>query len=256
VNHGSLVKLHSLGTRGNIEARTAEHGKHSVLAVGYRGRQVMIDCGRDWLNEAPEWDADAIVITHAHPDHVDGLKRGVPYPVYATADTWKTIGNFPVRESLTLRQRRKHRIAGMTFEAFAVEHSVRAPAVGYRITAGNTVIFYCPDLVSIHDRRAALRGITAYIGDGATISRSFVRRRGNRLIGHAPIDLQLGWCKQSCVPRAIITHCGTQIVTAAKRALREQIDALRGKYGLRVEVAQDGMELTLRTPRRIGTTRP
>lgn len=188
MNHGSLVKLHFLGTRGNIEARTAEHGKHSVLAVGYRGRQVVIDCGRDWLNEAPEWDADAIVITHAHPDYVDGLKRGVPCPVYATADTWKTIGSFPVRERLTLRQRRKHRIAGMTFEAFAVEHSVRAPAVGYRITAGNTVIFYCPDLVSIHDRRAALRGITAYIGDGATISRSFVRRRGNRLIGHAPID--------------------------------------------------------------------
>jgi hypothetical protein len=134
----------------------------------------------------------------------------------------------------------------MTFIAFPVEHSLRAPAVGYRITAGKITIFYCPDLVYIHDRQAALKGITAYIGDGATISRSFIRRRGDRLIGHAPIEVQLGWCKKAGVPQAIITHCGTQIVTAPKPALREQIDVWSRKYGLGVEVAQDGMELTFR----------
>jgi hypothetical protein len=134
----------------------------------------------------------------------------------------------------------------MTFVAFPLEHSLRAPAVGYRITAGKTTIFYCPDLVNIQDRPAALAGVAAYIGDGATIARSFVRRRGKRLIGHAPLDVQLGWCKQAGVPRGIITHCGTQIVTSPKPALQQQIDALSRKYGLRVEVACDGMELDLR----------
>jgi phosphoribosyl 1,2-cyclic phosphodiesterase len=250
------VKLQFLGTRGNIEAHTTEHCKHTVLSVGYRGRRVIIDCGGDWLNDSLAWKADAIVITHAHPDHVEGLKRGAPCPVYATRESWGLIGGFSIRERFTIRPRRKYLIAGMTFVAFPVEHSLRAPAVGYRITAGKTTIFYCPDLVYIHDRQAALKGIAAYIGDGATISRSFVRSRGNRLIGHAPIDVQLGWCRKSGVPRAIITHCGTQIVTASKPALREQIGVWSRKYGVRVEVGYDGMELALRRrPRAVGPAR-
>jgi hypothetical protein len=51
------------------------------------------------------------------------------------------------------------------------------------------------------------------------------------------------------VPRAIITHCGTQIVTARKPALRKQIDVWSRKYGLRVDVAEDGMTLALRRRR-------
>ena len=242
----SIVKLHFLGTRGNIDVRTAEHFKHTALAVSYRGRRVILDCGGDWLDEARGWNAAAIVITHAHPDHVDGLKRGAPCPVYTTRESWKRIRGFPIRERLTVRPRRKYRIAGMTFIPFDVEHSLRAPAVGYRITAGNTTVFYCPDLVSIRDRQAALRGIVAYIGDGATISGSLVRRRGRRSIGHARIDVQLGWCKKSGVPRAIITHCGTEIVTAPKAVLQDQLNVMSRTFGLRLEVAHDGMELTLR----------
>jgi hypothetical protein len=100
---------------------------------------------------------------------------------------------------------------------------LRAPAVGYRITAGKPAVFYSPDLVFIHDRRKALDGIAAYIGDGASISRRLVGRRGRRLIGHAPIETQFAWCQASGVPRALITHCGTQIVTADARFLDEQL---------------------------------
>jgi hypothetical protein len=48
----SAVNLHFLGTRGNIQARTAKHSNHSVLAIAYRGRRVVIDCGAD-LRVAP-----------------------------------------------------------------------------------------------------------------------------------------------------------------------------------------------------------
>ena len=145
-----------------------------------------------------------------------------------------------------MRLRAPLQIAGIAFEAFAVEHSLRAPAVGYRITAGDLAIFYCPDVVYIRHREEALRGIAAYIGDGATISRPLVRRRGRRLIGHALVGTQLAWCQTAGVSRAIITHCGTQIVTADRAIVKQQFAELSSKYKLRVEVANDGMELVLR----------
>jgi hypothetical protein len=70
------------------------------------------------------------------------------------------------------------RIAGIGFEAFDLEPPLRAPAVGYRITAGEASYFYAPDVVAIHDEHEALAGIAAYVGDGAAVTRrAIVRRR-------------------------------------------------------------------------------
>ena len=85
------MKLTFLGTRGYIEARTGRHRMHTALLVSYYGRQVMIDCGEDWLEQKDEVPARAILLTHAHPDHAGGLKEGAPAPVYGTEETWERI---------------------------------------------------------------------------------------------------------------------------------------------------------------------
>ncbi len=56
----------------------------------------------------------------------------------------------------------------------------------------------------------ALRGVDLYIGDGATIKRTMVRKRGQMSIGHASIVAQLGWCKSTIIRQAIFTHCGSK----------------------------------------------
>lgn len=50
---------------------------------------------------------------------------------------------------------------GIFFEAFTVEHSIRAP---------------------VHEREDALRECDLYVGDGATLDRSFVRKREERRV--------------------------------------------------------------------------
>ena len=241
----SVVTLTFLGTRGEIEARTRRHRMHTSLLVSYRSANVMIDCGLDWLRKLNRVAPSAIVLTHAHPDHAWGLKRGAPCPVYAPQKTWQELQLYPIKDRHLIEERTRTKICGITFEAFPVEHSILSPAVGYRVSAGRACIFYAPDLVFIHERAAALKDVQIYIGDGATVTRSFIRRRGKALIGHSPVRTQLTWCQKEGVHRAIITHCGSEIVTGDERKIFAKLRDIAVERGVDVRIAYDGMKVTL-----------
>ncbi len=239
------IELIFLGTRGEIKARSRRHRRHSALLVKRGHARIMIDCGTDWLKAFATVEPTAIVLTHAHDDHAAGLASGASCPVYATEETWTRIARFPVEDHRVVAPRVPFRIGGVSFEAFCVEHSVRAPAVGYRISAGGPSFFYVPDLAAIRQPRAALGGVSLYIGDGATVTRSMVRRRDHALIGHAPIAAQLGWCKEEGVREAIFTHCGSGIVKSDARKIAARIADLGKAHGVEARIAYDGLTLTL-----------
>jgi phosphoribosyl 1,2-cyclic phosphodiesterase len=236
------VNLTFLGKRGEIDAR---HRMHTSLLVWYRRARVMIDCGLDWLGKLKRIDLSAIVLTHAHPDHAWGLRNGAPCPVYAPQVTWQELQHYPIKDRHVIKERVPTKICGITFEASPVEHSILSPAVGYRVSAGRACIFYAPDLIFIHERSAALEGVQIYIGDGATVTRSFIRKRGRALIGHSPVRTQLTWCEKEGVPRAIITHCGSEMVTGDEREILELISAMGNERGVDTRLAYDGMKLML-----------
>ncbi|HLU25345.1 MAG TPA: MBL fold metallo-hydrolase [Longimicrobiales bacterium] len=244
------MRLRFLGTRGNIDARSWLHRLHASLGVAYRGRWVMIDCGADWRDRLAALRPRAIVITHAHPDHAAGLSAGAPCPVYATEETWAALRRWPIEHRVVIRPREPIRIRGLTFEAFPVVHSIRAPAVGYRITGGLAAIFYVPDLVSIPDVRAALGGVRLYVGDGASLVRPVIRWRDGVPFGHSPIRTQLRWCAEAGVPRAIFSHCGTGIVTAEPSEVEDRVRSMGRELGVEASVAYDGLELGVRGARR------
>jgi phosphoribosyl 1,2-cyclic phosphodiesterase len=219
---------------------------HSVLLAASRRRgPVMIDCGADWAGQATQVNPRAIVITHAHIDHAGGLKAGVACPVYATAETWDRIRTGASPTEILVGPRRPFFVCGMQFEAYPVEHSLIAPAVGYRITAGRRSVFYAPDLVSICDRAGALGGLDLYIGDGASITRPILRRRDGAAIGHASIRTQLEWCGQEGVRRAIFSHCGSEIVEGDASEVAEKVRKLGKEAGVIASIAHDGLTLRL-----------
>jgi phosphoribosyl 1,2-cyclic phosphodiesterase len=206
----------------------------------------MIDCGADWLKALKSVSPTAIVITHAHSDHAFGLAHGAPCPVYATEETWALLARYPVSDRRIVHPREPFQIGAISFEAFPVDHSLRAPAVGYRVSAADAAFFYVPDLVSIRDRGEALQGVALYVGDGATIKRSMVRRRNHALIGHTPITAQLGWCEREAVDQAIFTHCGSEIVRSDARAIAARVRTLGEEHGVDARVAYDGLTLSLK----------
>ena len=244
-DRASLPLLTFLGTRGGIEKRSARHRRHSALLLEHRKFRLMFDCGGDWLGRIKEIDPSAIVLTHAHPDHARGLAAGAPCPVYATAQTWALISHYPISDRHVIRIGKPFALARAQLEAIAVEHSVRAPAIGYRVAVGGTRFFYVPDLVSIRGRRKALRNVALYIGDGARVERPLLRRRGRRRIGHAAICTQLDWCRHAAIRHAIFTHCGSEIVGTNARIMAARLGQLGRERGVIADIAYDGMTLTL-----------
>lgn len=240
------MKLTFLGTRGYIEAANERHRRHSALLVSYYDTEVMIDCGADWKGELQEIGPDAIVLTHAHPDHAFGLEEGAGCPVYATAETWSLIEDYPIDERHTGKPREPFEIGGVRFEAFPVMHSLRAPAVGYRIEAGRKAVFYAPDVIDVHDRDAALNEVELFIGDGATLTKSMVRRHDDQLFGHTTVRAQIGWCQQAGIPRALFTHCGSEIVEGDERSLGPKVQEMGRERGVDAAIAHDGMSVVLR----------
>lgn len=238
------MRLTFLGTRGYIHESSPEHARHTSTLLAHNRKRVLIDHGEDWKGRLPEIRPDAIVLTHAHPDHAFGLAGSEATPIYARRVTFDYLRkHFPAAHAIEPRM--QFDVCGITFEAFPVEHSIRCPAVGYRISAGGAVIFYASDVLYIHDRHDAMSGAQVYVGDGATITRPMVRRKGEQLFGHAQVGTQLSWCRDEGVPRAIFTHCGAEIVAGARDVIHAKLAALAQTRGVQAEIAVDGMDVRL-----------
>jgi hypothetical protein len=135
-------------------------------------------------------------------------------------------GGVAARGTIRRPPRQQFALAGLVVEAWPVEHSLLAPAVGYRITAGASHIFYVPDVARLPTALAALQDVDLYVGDGATLHRPLIRRRGSVRIGHATVATQLGWCEAAGVTNAVFTHCGSGIVRSQPRESAVALSAM------------------------------
>jgi phosphoribosyl 1,2-cyclic phosphodiesterase len=218
---------------------------HSSLLFTAGNHRVMIDCGKDWLLRVRKIDPEAILLTHAHADHAAGLRAGSPCPVIASAETWQVLRNYPLHDCRTIPAHTRLRIGGLQFQAFPVEHSLRAPAVGFRVSFDTHCVFYVPDVAAICCPSQALAGVDVYIGDGASIVRPLIRKRGGVRIGHASIAAQLRWCQEHGVRRAVFTPCGSQIVAGDERTASDRVRALGESLGVEAMLAHDGLRIVM-----------
>jgi phosphoribosyl 1,2-cyclic phosphodiesterase len=234
------LRLTFLGKLGEFEARSRRHRRHSALLVEHKSARIMIDCGADWLGRLHAVAPTAVVLTHAHLDHAGGLAERAPCPVYATDKTHRLLKGLPIRDRRQIPMMQAVTIAGIRFEACQVQHSLRASAVGYRVSTRAGSFFYLSDVAKLPNPVAALGGVDLYTGDGATVQRSMVRKKQGVLIGHAPITAQLEWCAKARVRRGVFTHCGSAIVRGNARALTEIVRRLGREHGIDACLACDG----------------
>ena len=237
-------RIQFCGTRGYIEEQSPLHRMHSAQLLVYGGKRLLLDAGQDWAGRLAALKPDWIAITHAHPDHAFALADAPDVPVYVTQETHELLSRYAVRQFRVIEPWQEFRPGPFRVRAYRVVHSIRCPAVGFRVRFGGKTIAYNPDVISIPQESKVLRGVDIYIGDGATLTRPLVRRRGDVLFGHTTVRAQLEWCRRNRIPRAYIVHCGKQLVQMAPDELQSRIDDLAGST-VRATVAYDGMAVRL-----------
>src|SRR3989344_4577480 len=175
------MKLTFLGTKGYIEESSSPHHYHSSLLLESQNFRLLIDHGL-LSKKLKTINPDAILITHGHPDAFKWLKEDENYSgkIYVTRET-KQLSRFSQNFSL-LRLNQWTTIGPFKVLAYRVIHSVLAPAVGFKIKAGKTLI-YNSDLV-VPKNKVILKDVDLYIGDGSSVRGNLVRKKKNQLFGH------------------------------------------------------------------------
>ena len=224
--------------------------RRTSLLIECRGKTVLIDTSpdlREQLLDANIAHIDAVILTHAHADHLHGIDdlRSVnalmkqPIPLYADA---ATLGELERRFGYVLEPLPAdgyiykpslvtHEIAGpfiaagLPFVPFAQDH-------GFSMTLGLRVgaLGYSTDVTELDDSAfAALAGIELWIVD-------CLRYEPHPTHSHLPKTL--GWIARLDMPRAVLTHMDRQL------DYRE----LAAKLPPWVEPGQDGLVIELADP--------
>lgn len=219
------MKIHFLGTRGNIPASTPYHSKHSGILV----EDVLFDVGEE---EFLKYNPKAICITHLHPDHAffvkdrDGNPPGMP--VYAPEEA---EGVEKLNES--------KKIAGLMVHPIPAIHSKYVESNAYIIEKKQKRILYTGDMIWINkEYHERLEGLDLVITDGSYMRKGgMIRRdREGNIYGHQGIPNLVNLFKKF-TDHIILTHFGSWFYKDMKEARKR----LRS-FGIRVEAAYDGMK--------------
>ena len=234
------MRLKFLGTRGEIEEFSKKHRYHSSLLITDKKTKILVDYGIIHKNDLKKINPDAIIITHAHPDHYIWTKeqQKTKIPVYLTKKTFG-YGKFKPENYKIITPGKKFKIKNFQISPYKVLHSIRCPAIGLRISFKGKTMIYNPDLVDIVNKNKILKKVDYYIGDGSCIRANLVRKtkiKPFKIFGHARIITQINWCKKYNIKKIIFTHFGKETIREEKKFKKKHPEIIMAYDGLSLNI--------------------
>jgi len=201
------------------------------LLIEENKKKIVIDVGKNLAKKIKEVDPDYVLLTHTHPDHIEGITSlDVKVPIYLT----QIIANKSKEYFKTGRYLKiikpnvPFRIEGIKFIAHRVYHSSLAPTVCYKI---DDKFLYAPDCLKFYDEKI-LNGIERWILDGSSLEKD-IKRAGN--IGHLSIRNAMKLAKKYNIPNLIVTHIGHHRMKETE--FRSKIEEMGNQNKIFTEVA-------------------
>jgi ribonuclease Z len=276
------LRVTLLGT-GNPRP-TLERFGPSILIETERGRRVLLDAGRGatmrlWQLGGAELLAsvDVVLLTHLHSDHVVGLPdlwltgwlfgRKTPLRVIGPQGTAAMVEGLRRAYEFDVKTRRDvdERLPGAGAElvaeetsgglvldadgskvtAFAVDHGVVKPALGYRVDAGGRSAVFSGDTRPSEALVAAAKGVDLLVHEVVSpdverrVAKVLGKERIERIIAHHTTPEQAGEIFAKTKPRlAVYSH----IVPSPARA-EDLIPPTRKTYDGALVVGEDLLEI-------------
>ncbi len=141
------------GSSGNCIYVASNHTR-LLIDAGLSGKRIEAGLGELSLTG---YDIDAMLVTHEHNDHVDGvgiMSRRYDIPVYATEGTWakmpEKVGKFKPANKNPLYSGETLIINDLCITPFDIPHDAAQP-VGYCISDGKHKITVATDIGHITD---------------------------------------------------------------------------------------------------------
>lgn len=232
-----MIKLVFLGTKGEIEESSRKHKYHSSLMLQYKKYKLLIDYGTLQKNKLEKLNTNAVLITHAHPDHYIWTKENIEtqIPIYLMKKTFD-YGKFKPRNYKIIHPKKKFKIGPFTIIPYKVSHSIKCPGIAFKISVKRKNIIYAGDIVDLENKNKILKNVNYYIGDGSSIRANLVRKRDDKIFGHARITTQIHWCEKAGIKNIIFTHLGKETIRNEKK--------FKKQYP-KIILAYDGMKLKI-----------
>ena len=226
------MKIRFLGTRGEIEASSPRHSKHSGILID---NKILLDCGE---KEFLDYNPIAIFVSHLHPDHLC-KECSTTIPLYSVEKPEVEVPNW---NRLKLLQ--PVNINGYKITPIPTIHSKLVKSCGFLVeTPDKKRVLYTSDLVWIKKEHwDKLRDLDLVITDGSFIREGGMIRRDKEtgdIFGHQGIpDLVKLFRDRLGAKQIIFTHFGEWFYKDTKQAVQKLKE-------LGVDYAYDGKEIEL-----------
>ncbi|GAH54958.1 unnamed protein product, partial [marine sediment metagenome] len=184
-----------LGTRGEVEESSKFHKKDSAVRLETHNKVILLDFGKSWQEKLKFINPDYIWISHAHPDHVFGLKmEKTKIPIFMSKETNDRLPEkkFPLENRQVVKNNFK--FGSIKAREIPIGHSSKAPMSGLIIETDEGKIGYFPDVLDIPDK-SIVKGLSIYIGDGSSLTKDIVRTIKGKRVGHASMTTQMTLCQ-------------------------------------------------------------
>jgi ribonuclease BN (tRNA processing enzyme) len=231
------MKLIFLGTKGEIEEQNRRHRYNSSFLLESREFRLLFEHGYLHKKTISQIKPNAVLITHAHPDHyiwtVKDEKTKVP--IYVTKETID-YGKFKPQNYKIIKPEKRFNLGPFTILPFKVSHSIKCPAICFRISENKKTIFYSGDLIDIIHKNKALKNVDYYIGDGSSINANLVRKKGKDFFGHARITTEINWCNKFGIKNIIFTHLGKETIKKEEQFKKIHPEIIFAYDGMRMKI--------------------